>query len=108
MFFSQAFSRTAPVWKEPAWMQVCFIVDIVGGLSGILMELDERENIVKSYIYENSRIIAQRRGGQSADEYFYVKDRLGSVRQIMDCRGNGKINHIRKPGDFEYFVVLPL
>jgi len=46
--------------------------------------LDESKNVMKSYIYENSRIITQRTGGQSATEYFYVKDRLGSVRQIID------------------------
>jgi len=48
------------------------------------MELDGDENIKKSYIYENSRIIAQR---DSANKYFYVKDRLDSVRQLIngDC-----------------------
>lgn len=40
------------------------------------MELDQNEDIVKSYIYGNSRIIAQRDGGQSASKYFYVNDRL--------------------------------
>ena len=55
------------------------------------MELDPNEDIVKSYIYENSRIIAQRNGGQSATEYFYVNDRLDSVRQLINGGGCGRL-----------------
>lgn len=74
-----------------------YIVDIAGDLPVILMELDENEDIVKSYIYENSRIIVQRDGGQTANEYFYVKDRLGSVRQIIDSAGNVVKNYTYSP-----------
>ena len=52
------------------------------------MELDGDENIKKSYIYENSRIIAQR---DSANKYFYVKDRLGSVRQLINGGGYSRL-----------------
>jgi len=61
------------------------------------MELDENEDIVKSYIYENSGIIVQQTGGQSADQYFYVKDRLGSVRQIINSAGNVVRNYTYSP-----------
>jgi len=61
------------------------------------MELDQSESIVKSYIYENSRIIAQRTGGQSASKYFYVNDRLGSVRQVIDMSGSVKRNYTYSP-----------
>lgn len=74
-----------------------YIVDIVGDLPVILMELDQNEDIVKSYIYENSRIIAQRNGGQSANKYFYVNDRLGSVRQVIDMYGSVERNYTYSP-----------
>ena len=52
---------------------------------------------MKSYIYENSRIIAQRNGGQTAAKYFYVNDRLGSVRQLIDMSGNVERNYTYSP-----------
>lgn len=70
----------------------------MGALPVILMELDDGdESIVKSYIYENSRIIAQWDEGQSANEYFYVKDRLGSVRQLINGSGSVVRNYTYSP-----------
>jgi len=66
----------------------------VGDLPVILMELDGDENIKKSYIYENSRIIAQR---DSANKYFYVNDRLGSVRQLINASGSVVRNYTYSP-----------
>ena len=74
-----------------------YIVDIAGRLPVILMELDGDENIKKSYIYENSRIIAQRDGDYEDDRYFYVNDRLGSVRQVIDMSGSVKRNYTYSP-----------
>ncbi|MGB2809425.1 MAG: RHS repeat-associated core domain-containing protein [Sedimentisphaerales bacterium] len=65
-----------------------YIVDIVGGLPVILMELNNSGDIVKTYIYANSQIIAQHTGDHEADRYFYLHDRLGSVRQVIDTSGN--------------------
>ncbi|MHC4076433.1 MAG: RHS repeat domain-containing protein [Planctomycetota bacterium] len=54
--------------------------------------------MTKSYIYSNrSQILCQRDGGQSADEYFYVTDRLGSVRQLVDNTGNLVLNYTYSP-----------
>ncbi len=88
------------VWKNSSVNgERKYIVDIAGRLPVILMELDldQSESIVKSYIYENSRIIAQRDGGQSASKYFYVNDRLGSVRQVIDMYGSVKRNYTYSP-----------
>ena len=39
------------------------------------------------YIYANSQIIAQHNGDHIASRYFYLHDRLGSVRQLIDNSG---------------------
>nr|NIP53380.1 RHS repeat protein [Phycisphaerae bacterium]NIR62984.1 RHS repeat protein [candidate division Zixibacteria bacterium]NIW43860.1 hypothetical protein [Gammaproteobacteria bacterium]NIS45007.1 RHS repeat protein [candidate division Zixibacteria bacterium]NIU13105.1 RHS repeat protein [candidate division Zixibacteria bacterium] len=65
-----------------------YIVDIAGDLPVILMELNNSGGIVKTYIYANSQIIAQHTGDHTANRYFYLHDRLGSVRQVIDTSGN--------------------
>ena len=39
----------------------------------------------------NSQIIAQHTGDHEADKYFYLHDRLGSVRQIIDTPATADI-----------------
>jgi len=55
-------------------------LDVVGDLPVILVVLDDSQNVLKKYIYGNSQILAQ----HDTDDllYFYLHDRLGSVRQI--------------------------
>jgi len=48
-------------------------------------------------MYADSQIIAQRNGGQAAAEYFYVTDRLGSVRQVIDNTGAVVANYTYSP-----------
>jgi RHS repeat-associated protein len=62
-------------------------LDIIGDLPVILLELDSSNNIQKTYIYANSQIIAQHDGDHTASRYFYLHDRLGSVRQVIDTSG---------------------
>jgi len=64
-----------------------YIVDVVGDLPVILMELDGSGSIKKTYIYANSQIIAQYDGSHTANRYFYLHDRLGSVREIINSSG---------------------
>jgi RHS repeat-associated protein len=86
----------------------------VGDLPVILMELNNSGGIVKTYIYANSQIIAQHTGDHEADRYFYLHDRLGSVRQTIDTSGNVKNRYTYKPfgelypaPDFEEMVDNP-
>ena len=86
----------------------------MGGLPVILMELNNSGDIVKTYIYANSQIIAQHTGDHEADRYFYLHDRLGSVRQIIDTSGNVKNRYTYDPfgelypaPDFEETVDNP-
>jgi len=67
-----------------------YIVDIIGDLPVILMELDPNNgmNIEKTYIYANGQILAQHDGDYTDSRYFYLHDRLGSVRQIINTSGN--------------------
>jgi len=64
------------------------VVDITGELPVILMELNLTDSsLKKTYIYGNSQILAQHTGGHTAARYFYLHDRLGSVRLIMNGSG---------------------
>ena len=52
-----------------------------------MLELDPDNNmeVKKTYIYANSEILAQHNGfASSADANFYLHDRLGSVREVID------------------------
>ena len=72
------------IWKSSSSGTRKYIVDIVGDLPAILMEIDPADSSVKkTYIYANSQILAQHDGDYNADRYFYLHDRLGSVRQII-------------------------
>jgi len=63
-------------------------IDITGELPVILMEIEPASgNIMKTYIYGNSEVLAQHEGDASADRYFYLHDRLGSVRLVIDDEG---------------------
>jgi len=50
-----------------------------------------------SYTYANNQVIDQHTGGQSASKYFYINDRLGSVRQVIDMYGSVKRNYTYSP-----------
>jgi len=64
------------------------ILDITGELPVILMEIEPASgNIMKTYIYGNSEILAQHHGDTSDDKCFYLHDRLGSVRLVIDDVG---------------------
>jgi len=72
-----------------------YIVDIVGGLPTTLMEMTDEDNtILKTYIYvyppgrANGQVLCQNDGDYSAPRYFYIHDRLGSVRQIINTSAN--------------------
>jgi len=52
------------------------------------MKTGSGKNIRKMYIYTNSQIIAQHDGCYTDDRYFYLHDRLGSVRQLIDNSGD--------------------
>jgi len=54
-------------------------------LPTILLELDESDNIMKTYIYANGQVLCQHDGDA---QYFYLHDRLGSVRHVIDTYGD--------------------
>jgi len=91
------------IWKQSTvsgQTTTCkYIVDIVGDLPVILMELDPQNNmaIKKTYIYANGQILCQHNGDHTASRYFYLHDRLGSVRQVIDTSGNVKNCYTYQP-----------
>ncbi|MHC4633161.1 MAG: RHS repeat-associated core domain-containing protein, partial [Planctomycetota bacterium] len=60
-----------------------YIVDIVGDLPTTLMEMTDN-TILKTYIYANGQVLCQHDGDYSAARYFYIHDRTGSTRQIIN------------------------
>ena len=87
------------IYKEKNNSKRKYIVDIVGDLPVILLELDPDNNdsIEKMYIYANSQIIAQHDGNDTDLRYFYLHDRLGSVRQMIDTSGNVQNRYTFEP-----------
>ena len=61
------------------------------------MELNNNGDIVKTYIYANSQIIAQHTGDHEANIYFYLHDRLGSIRQAVNTSGNVENRYTYNP-----------
>ncbi len=62
-----------------------YIVDISGNLPTILLEIDPSDDTVKkTYVYANAQILAQHLGKYNAPRYFYLHDRLGSIRMVID------------------------
>lgn len=78
------------VWKQSSLYGTRkYIVDAAGDLPVILMEIDPtNSSIKKTYIYANGQILAQHDGPYTASRYFYLHDRLGSVRQVINTSGN--------------------
>jgi hypothetical protein len=54
------------------------------------MELSGSGGSEKTYIHANGQIIAQHAGDHTADRYFYLHDRLGSVRLLIDTSAGVK------------------
>ncbi len=61
-----------------------FIVDINSDLPVILCSLDENGSLEKKYYHVGAQIIAQETPGTNAELFYYVHDRLGSVRAVID------------------------
>jgi RHS repeat-associated protein len=64
-------------------------VDAAGEVPAVLLVLDANNNnaILKTYINANSQTLAQHDGDHAASRYFYLHDRLGSVRMVFDANG---------------------
>lgn len=76
-----------------------YVVDNAGKYSQILLEIDpdNSNSIEKTYIYAHNQIIAQHDGDQSDTIYYYLHDRLGSVRLLIDSSGNVKKSYTFDP-----------
>ncbi|MGD0077499.1 MAG: RHS repeat-associated core domain-containing protein [Sedimentisphaerales bacterium] len=66
-----------------------YIVDVSGQLPTILLEINpDNGSTVKTYVYANSEILMQHDGDVNAARYFYMHDRLGSVREVINTSGS--------------------
>ena len=74
------------------------LLDTVGDLPVILLEIDPGvlandptdDTVQKAYLWANGQILAQYDGDwrNNVNKYFYLHDRLGSVRQVIDTTGS--------------------
>jgi len=72
-----------------------YIVDISGGLPTILMEIDDSNgSITNKYYYANAQILRQ---DNSAGTYYYIHDRLGSVRLVVNEDGDVNNSYTYNP-----------
>ena len=87
-----------------------YIVDIAGGLPTILCEIDPCEadpnrSLKKAYYYANAQILAQYDCNGLDDnnevvidgKYFYIHDRLGSVRLVVNDVGDVNNSYTYNP-----------
>ena len=67
-----------------------YIVDMVGNIPNILLVLDANDNnaILRTYVHANDQILMQHDGDVNSPSYFYLHDRLGSVRQLINSDGD--------------------
>jgi hypothetical protein len=75
------------------------------------MDAGSNNSVTETYVYANSQILAQYDGAQHAnsDRHFYLHDRLGSVRQVLDESGNVKNTYTYTPfGQSMFRSFLPL
>jgi RHS repeat-associated protein len=66
-----------------------FVVDISGSLPTIIAEYSDPNSLANQYIYADAQILCQYVGHDDPNvtdqTYYYVHDRLGSVRLVVDC-----------------------
>ena len=78
-------------WTSDANMpqaETRYIVDISGGLPTILCEVNDVDSsLTKSYFYADAQILKQVQCTTPAKSYYYIHDRLGSIRQVVDANG---------------------
>jgi RHS repeat-associated protein len=67
-----------------------YIVDAVSDVPKVLLVLDANNNnaILKTFIHTDSEVLMQHNGDYNADKYFYLHDRLGSVRLLIGDTGS--------------------
>ena len=87
------------IWSDDSDYKHKYIVDVASKLPKILLVLDADNNdaVIKKYIHAQDQVIAQHDiindtstppEVVSDNLYFYLHDRLGSVRQIIDTNGD--------------------
>jgi len=77
------------IWKKFKWNLASYehkyIVDTVGDVPQVLLIIDNDANdIIQTLVHANNQVIMQYDGDRTASRYFYLHDRLGSVRAIID------------------------
>ena len=89
---ARVYKKVAETGQDPVERK--YIIDYAADLPVVLAELDpdNYNSVEKTYIYANGQVIAQHDGGYTAAKYFYLHDRLGSVRLLIDDSAD-VVNH---------------
>ncbi len=79
-----------------------YILDVSGKLPVVLAIVDANDNSVDNkFFYANSQVISQQIG---ANKYFYLHDRLGSVRAMINTSGSIVNSYTYEPFGADYSV----
>jgi RHS repeat-associated protein len=82
-------------WDDNSDYNHKYVVDVVRGVPVVLLVLnaDSGNAMVNSYIHANGQVLAQHDETDQENRpiYFYLHDRLGSVRQVID--DNAEVVH---------------
>lgn len=81
------------IWSDSSDYNHKYIVDTVGEVPVILLVLDadDSDKPIVSFVHAEGQVIMQYDGAMTdtnAERYFYLHDRLGSVRQVIDEDAN--------------------
>ncbi|MHC4124953.1 MAG: RHS repeat domain-containing protein, partial [Planctomycetota bacterium] len=73
-------------WDDASDYNYRYIIDMVGKVPTVLLVLDANDNdtILTKYIHANGQVLAQHDSTDNDEIYFYLHDRLGSVRQVIN------------------------
>jgi RHS repeat-associated protein len=75
-----------------------YIIDISGQLPTILLEVDAGDSsLKKKYIYANGQILCQHDVPNNNNKFFYLHDRLGSVRLVINNQGAAQNSYTYNP-----------
>lgn len=75
-----------------------YIIDISGQLPTILLEIDTADSsLKKKYINADGQILCQHDVPDNNKKYFYLHDRLGSVRVVIDDTGAARNSYTYNP-----------
>ena len=86
------------VYKDNGTNEHRYIVDWSGSVPVVLLVLDAANNnaVLKRFVHTDNEVLMQY-DSATDENYYYLHDRLGSVREVVDANGTVKNNYTYDP-----------